>query len=74
MNVMIFRYALSCWAEFYNVVCMMHNVEYSRIVPWVQKVLPPPRLIPDSSRRGLFAKKMQQNDALFGIAVLSGNI
>ena len=71
---MISCYALSCWAEFCNVVCMIHNVEYSRIVPWVQKVFFVFLLIPDISRRGLFAKKMQQNDALFGIAVLAGNI
>ena len=51
----------------------VQDVEFSRIVPWVQKVYSF-FLIPDSSRRGLFAKKMQQNDVLFGIAVLSGNI
>ena len=40
---------------------------------WVQKIFSF-FLIPDGLRCGLFAEKMQQNDVLFGIAILSGNI
>ena len=50
------------------------DVEFSRIVPWAQTFFFFFFLIPDSLWRGLFAKKMQQNDVLLGIAVSSGNI
>ena len=62
MNVMISCYALSCWALFCILTDSTLGVKGFSFF-----------LIPDSSRRGLFAKKMQQNDVLFGIAVLPGN-
>ena len=71
MNVMISCYALSCWAQFCSVVCMTLN--NSKIVPGCKRFFLF-FLIPDGLWCGLFAEKMQQNDVLFGIAILSGNI
>ena len=51
--------------------CCLHDVqgvEFSRIVPWVQKVFSF-SLIPDSSPRVFCTKKVQQSDVLFGIAL-----
>ena len=53
--------------------CCLHDVEFSKIVPGCKRFFPF-FLIPDGLRCGLFAEKMQQNDVLFGIAILSGNI
>ena len=53
--------AVLCLAELSSVVlrCLhdVHDVEISRIVPWVQTGFFSFSLIPDSSRRGWFAKK-----------------
>ena len=49
MNVMISCYALSCWSQF----CILTD---STKKNWVQKVFLL-FILPDSSRRGLFAKK-----------------
>ena len=53
--------------------CCLHDVEFSEIVPGCKRFFLF-FLIPDGLRCGLFAEKMQQNDVLFGIAILSGNI
>ena len=71
MNVMISCYALYCWAQFCSVGCMTLNSQRQYLGAKDFFLF---FLIPDGLRCGLFAEKMQQNDVLFGIAILSGNI
>ena len=59
---------LLCFVSLGSVLqCCLHEVEFSKVVPWVQKIFSF-FLIPDGLRCGLFAKKMQHNDVLFAIA------
>ena len=55
MNVMISCYALSLLGSVLQ--CCLHDVEFSKIVPGCKRFFLF-FLIPDGSRRGLFAKKM----------------
>ena len=65
---------LLCFVSLGSVLqCCLHDVEFSKIVLGCKRFFLF-FLIPEGLRCGLFAKKMQQNDVLFGIAILSGNI
>ena len=74
MNVIISCYALSCWAQFCSVGCMMFMMLILTDSTLGAKGIFLFFLIPNSWRCGLFAKTMQLNDIWFGKAVLSSNI